>query len=64
MIAGVTMNEGELAAEAQTRAGQRHARGTDSLRVSIVLPAYNEEANIEKAIGALSNTGKCRTMKR
>src|SRR4051812_33244089 len=50
IIARVTMDQRELAAEAQARAGQRHAQGTDSLRVSIVLPAYNEEANIEKAL--------------
>src|SRR3954453_10747977 len=44
------MDQGELAAEAEARAGERHAQGTDSLRVSIVLPAYNEEANIGQAI--------------
>ncbi|MFL5515304.1 MAG: glycosyltransferase, partial [Gemmatimonadales bacterium] len=44
------MDQGELAAEAQARAGRRHAQGTDSLRVSIVLPAYNEEPNIGQAI--------------
>jgi glycosyltransferase involved in cell wall biosynthesis len=58
MIARVAMDQGELAAEAQARAGRRHAQGTDSLRVSIVLPAYNEEANVEQAIGEATATAE------
>jgi glycosyltransferase involved in cell wall biosynthesis len=44
------MDQSELAAEAESRADQRQTQGRDSLRVSIVLPAYNEEANIAQAI--------------
>jgi glycosyltransferase involved in cell wall biosynthesis len=44
------MDQGELAADARMRAEQEHLRGADSLRVSIVLPAFNEEGNVEQAV--------------
>jgi glycosyltransferase involved in cell wall biosynthesis len=44
------LDRGELAAEPFAQAGQAHAVDADSMRVSLVLPAYNEEDNIEGAV--------------
>jgi glycosyltransferase involved in cell wall biosynthesis len=46
----VTIDPGELAAAPEPRTSQAHAVDADSMRVSLVLPAFNEEDNIEGAV--------------
>jgi glycosyltransferase involved in cell wall biosynthesis len=52
------MDDGEPTAQTQARAGDKPAMGTDSMRVSIVLPAYNEEDNLEGAVREASKAAE------
>jgi glycosyltransferase involved in cell wall biosynthesis len=52
------MDQGQLAADTVAREGHERIQEPGSMRVSIVLPAFNEEANVESAVREASLTAE------